>query len=287
MKPICVTKLLALSACGLALAVCADDLPVLTTGHNDVGVNYEDGAWDLHVHAEDLGMEYEPGGVWLKVGGSARTTVPSAPEFSFLGTAGGTIWILPAIQKPDLLFLGLGTEEIASGIFSNDTVRLALTSVDGPGDFIAYQLDAFGTPGVFFNSRDGLGASDFRTLTAGGHTHVNWAFTAPGRYRIGLQASGVLTTNHETTTSEVVTYLFDVGELPRLTLAAAAGDNNVHLQWLSETNASYQIQYRLNDNSGAWTNLGSPIAGTGSVIQRSAENNQAAQFFRLAVDYNR
>ena len=46
----------------------AAELPVLTAGHTDVGVNYEDGAWDLHVHAEDLGEEYEPDAVWLQVG---------------------------------------------------------------------------------------------------------------------------------------------------------------------------------------------------------------------------
>lgn len=100
----------------------AADLPVLTSGHTDVGVNYEDGAWSLHVHAEDLGKEYEPDAVWLKVGSSALSQVPTNAAFSFLGTSGTPIWVLPAVQQHDLLFLGLGTEEMASGIFSNDTV---------------------------------------------------------------------------------------------------------------------------------------------------------------------
>ncbi|MBK9137899.1 MAG: choice-of-anchor M domain-containing protein [Verrucomicrobia bacterium] len=287
-------NLIALSTLGtlvaatLALpgAVRAADLPVLTTGHADVGVNYEDGAWDLHVHAEDLGMEYEPDGVWLKVAASARTSVPSAPAFSFLGEPGAPIWMLPAIQRPDLLFLGLGTEELAAGVFSNNTVRLALKSVNGPGDFIVYQLDAFGSPVVSFNSRDGISSNDLRTLTAGSHVHVNWVFTAPGRYRIGLQASGVLAATGETTTSEVAEYLFDVGELPRLILSREEGHDHLHLSWLSETNARYQIQYRMDAVTGGWTNLGSPIAGTGDVIGEHIEPEHAAQFFRVLVDYN-
>lgn len=232
MKPFSDTSLIFVIFC-LALASSAEDFPVLTTGHTDVGVNYEDGEWDLHVHSESLGLEYHPDQVWLKVGGSARTVVPSAPPFAFLGAAGSPVWILPAIQKPDLLFLGLGTEELATGVFSNNAVRLTLTSVQGPGDFFVYQLDALGAPVVSFNSRDGISTNDARTLTAGAHTHVNWAFTAPGRYRVGLRASGMLASSGEVVISGVAEYLFDVGELPRLNLTKETGHGHLHLQWLS------------------------------------------------------
>lgn len=285
-KAVNLCVLTAAGALAIAATSRAADLPVLTTGHTDVGVNYENDAWDLHVHAEALGLEYEPDGVWLKVMPSARTTVPSAPAYSFLGSAGSSIWVLPAIQRPDLLFLGFGTEELASGIFSNNAVNLALKSVQGPGHFIVYQVDAFGSPLVFYNSRDGLDTNDVRTLLAGGHTHVNWAFTTPGKYRIGFQATGVLAATGETTTSDVVEYLFDVGELPRLTLAKEAGHDHLHLEWLSETNASYQIQYRMESSGGSWTSLGSPIAGNGGLMEEHIEPDQARQFFRVLVDYS-
>ncbi len=269
----------------LAVGLTAGELPILTSGHTDVGVNYEDDAWDLHVHAESLGEEYEPDAVWLKVGAAARTSVPANEAFKFLGEGGSPVWILPAIQKPGLLFLGLGTEEMAAGLFTNDTVRLALKSVEGPGHFAVYQLDAFGAPVVFMNSRDGIDANDTRSLAAGGHTHVNWAFSAPGKYRIGLQATGVLATSGQSTTSEVGEYLFDVGEAPRLTLAKEAGHDHLHLEWLSETNARYQIQYRTEVDSGNWTNLGSPIPGTGGVLEEHIEPESTRQFYRLLVDY--
>jgi surface-anchored protein len=285
-KAVNLCALAAAGALALAGSSRAADLPVLTTGHTDVGVNYEDDAWDLHVHAEALGLEYEPDGVWLKVMPTARTTVPSAPAYGFLGAAGSSIWVLPAIQRPDLLFLGFGTEELASGIFANNAVTLALKSVEGPGHFIVYQVDAFGSPIVFYNSRDGLDTNDVRTLLGGGHTHVNWAFTTPGKYRIGFQATGVLAATGETTTSDVAEYLFDVGELPRLALAKEAGHDHLHLEWLSETNARYQIQCRMEASGGSWTNLGSPIAGNGGLMEEHIEPEKARQFFRVLVDYS-
>src|SRR5262249_45894483 len=46
---------------------------VLSAGHVDIGVAYEDG-WDLHVHDEENDEEYEPYDVILHVGAAAITT---------------------------------------------------------------------------------------------------------------------------------------------------------------------------------------------------------------------
>jgi surface-anchored protein len=261
-------------------------LPVLVDGHTDVGINYEDDAWDLHVHAEDTGMEYAPDAVWIKVPSSARTSAPDGAAYSFLGAPGNALWVLSAVQHPNMPFLGFGTEEMASGIFSNNVVQLAFKGVEGPGDFIVYQSDMFGKPVVWFNSRDGLDASDVQQLAAGGHTHVNWVFTAPGKYHVKFQASGVLAATGQTTTSEIAEYLFDVGDQPLLALNRETGHDHLHLEWLSETNTHYQIQQRANTDSGSWTNLGSPIAGTGGTIDEHIEPSQASQFFRVLVDYS-
>ena len=42
----------------------------------------------------------------------------------------------------------------------------------------------------------------------GGHAHQNWAFTAPGVYKVDVQASGTLVGASEAIQSEVATFTF-------------------------------------------------------------------------------
>ncbi len=55
-------------------------------------------------------------------------------------TSGNSRWfsafyVLPQTENVNLVHLGLGTEELASGIFVNDSVTLRLAAVSGPGHF--------------------------------------------------------------------------------------------------------------------------------------------------------
>src|ERR1041385_1857097 len=88
-----------------------------TTDHADIGIAYEDGEWNLHVHDEGNDIEYDPAQIILLVGNVAKTTVPNNPAYSFLGAPGSAIWILPKVENAALLFLGFGAEEIPDGLF--------------------------------------------------------------------------------------------------------------------------------------------------------------------------
>lgn len=68
------------------------------------------------------------------------------------------------------------------------SVELAATDVDGPGGLAVYLTDALGEPEVYIDSSDGLGPQDRILLPPDAHTHVNWAFTAPGDYTLSLAA---------------------------------------------------------------------------------------------------
>jgi surface-anchored protein len=227
-------------------------------------------------------MEYEPDSIWLQVGFEALMPVPTNPAFSFLGEAGAPIWVLPAVENHDLLFLGLGTQEMASGIFSNDTVRLTLKSVTGPGHFALYHLDPLGNPIVSLNSRDGIDSADARSLTAGGHVHVHWAFTAPGQYRIGLQASGVLAATGETNTSDIAEYLFDL-QYDSILAVTRKDAATLALQWLSREHHEYHLQSAVELVDGAWmAHPGvDPVEGTGQFITLEVPVEHGPRFFRL------
>ena len=203
----------------------------LASGHTDVGIAFESGAFDLHIgqHEGSPPMEYEPGEAVLAVDITrAQSTVPSGASWSFLGAAGSSVWILPQVENPALIFLGLGTEELDAGLFVNDQVTLSLSAVRAPGAFSMYEVGVFGTPTVFMNSGDGVSEADGILLSTGSHRHVNWAFSTPGVYEVDFQASGVLVDGNQPILSGPVTYTFSVGVVPEpgsfsLILLAGAG----------------------------------------------------------------
>jgi len=183
---------------------------ILDTEHVDVGINYEDGAWDLHIHDETHDVEYEPGDAVLCVNGSAQTTISANPLFSFLGTPDSAVWILPNTQSSNLLFLGFGAEELANGLFLDDHVSMRLHSMSGPGSFAVFDFNSLGEPIVVMNSRDGFSAADTFSAVPGSHSDLNWAFSQPGFYTVNFEVSGTLADGNAFTSSGPVAYTFQV-----------------------------------------------------------------------------
>jgi surface-anchored protein len=201
------------SALSLTIATPAQAAPlvVLDKGHVDVvDVAYEEGGLHLHIHDETVepGEERDPADVLLRVLAPAKTTIPADPAFSFLGRSGDPVWILPQVENPDLLFAGLSTEELEAGVFAGDQVTLKLCAVYGPGKVSVFTTDAFGSPAVVFNSRDGL--PDTGALPVAGHQHANWSFTAAGTYRFVFSATGKLAATGAVVSSAPVTVTFKV-----------------------------------------------------------------------------
>jgi len=162
------------------------------TAHVHLQIGWRDGQWDLHVLDLEAGRS-EASETSFLVARLARTRVPEGSAFgSILGSPGTPVWILPQIENPVLLFLGIGTSHIPNGLFQNNRVRLTLTKVDGPGAFALFSTGALGQPVLHMTSLDGVEPDrDWIEIPAvNGHTHVNWAFTAPGFYRVGFSASG-------------------------------------------------------------------------------------------------
>jgi surface-anchored protein len=126
-----------------------------------------------------------------------------------LGNPGDSIYILPQDEKEGILFLGIAGDEIESGVFENDQVSLNLSTVEGPGSVYLYSTDAFGTPSKYFDSGDGISSEDQFPVSVGGHSHQNWAFSSPGIYRVGLNASGVLVDGTSAKSDDTV-FLFEV-----------------------------------------------------------------------------
>lgn len=195
---------------------------ILTNEHADIGIGYEDGMWDLHIHDEDNDVELEADETLIYIGSAGKTVRWAGSQWDFLGNnAGDDLWILPQTQNPQLVFLGIAGEEIDPGVFEGNVVHLFLSAVRGPGEFSVYSSDPGGNPTVRMASSDGITGDDFIPIPVGGHAHFNFALTAQGVYEIDLFAQGTI--NGQTVTSDVQTYYFGAEAVPEPTTMALLG----------------------------------------------------------------
>jgi surface-anchored protein len=192
----------------------------LSTGHVDVGVAFEEGAFHLHIHDEDTDTEFEPDEAILQVGALAHKVRPGGAAYNFLGNPGDMLWILEQVQDPNLLFLGIGSEEIADGTLTGDEYTFSLVSVThaNGGHFSLYEVDGFNNPTVMLNSGDGINGADSFVLPTGGHADFNWAFTQEGEYEIAFKVDGL---DGVTPVTQTATYTFDVVPEPTSALLLA------------------------------------------------------------------
>jgi surface-anchored protein len=193
-----------------------------TLGHGDIGMG-EGSTLELHLHAhagaiidgtalaEDT--EFEPDEAITIVPGTTKFARPEGSSWDFLGnTAGADTWRLPSNSAAAIAenapFLGIGAEEIDSGVFVNDRLTLTLIDVVGPGYFSLYKT-SLGTPTAYMTSFGGISGTDSIIVATGGHSHYNFGFSQPGSYNVTFAVSAVNSTTLETETSQA-TYTFNV-----------------------------------------------------------------------------
>jgi len=197
---------------------------VLSVGHVDViEVHLEDGELALAVRDDtvDPSVSRDPADVMFQALAGAAVEVPDIPAYTaFLGPAGTTVWILPQIQDPGLLWPGWNTLALSQGVFAGDEVSLRLLDVAGAGRVTLFTVDAVGEPTVLFRSDDGL--PDAVGVPVRSHSHANWTFGAAGSYTLTFQVDATLT-GGTPVSSGPVPYRFVVGELAEPPELAVAG----------------------------------------------------------------
>lgn len=209
---------------------------VYTSGHADLGVAYEDDELYVHLHAEGAIIngvfyasgEFDADAVQIFVPTSTLENrignVPPILDFDPIGVgAGQPFYKLPQTNleatTENAPFLGIGTEEIESGIFVNDQITLSVVNVSGPGYFSIFQ-DAVPGPNFIVSSFNGL--PDSFTYSTGVHDHFNYGFTAPGVYEVTFEASGELVGGGTVTGSGTYTFVVVVPEVSTMIMSSGA-----------------------------------------------------------------
>lgn len=210
--PLVAIAVLASLAVGVQPAAAAEQV-VLSKGHTDaVDVHYEGGALSLQVHDDTVSpaVYRDPADVTFHALPASAVEVPDHPDYAFLGPAGTTVWMLPQVQDPDLLWPGWNTTTLQSGVFAGDAVTMSLVDVEGPGDVWVFMSDALGLPLHKFRTDDGL--PDALQVPVHTHAHANWAFSATGTYTLTFQADATLAGGTPVSTGPV-DYTFVIGDL--------------------------------------------------------------------------
>lgn len=206
----------AAAAAGLILALAGSATPAqaapitLSSGHVDVlDVDYAAGGLVLTVNdgTGSTEIERDPTDVILEVPAAAKIAVPGGSDWSFLGPAGATAWVLPQSSTAGLLFAGWNTAEIPSGVVQGNSVTFRLNSVTGPGTVSVYTVSG-GTPTRLFDSSDGL--PDTRAVARNTHAHANWGFTQAGTYTVTFEVTARLASTGASITTGAEAYTFTV-----------------------------------------------------------------------------
>jgi surface-anchored protein len=209
-------------AAGLTLVLAARSQTFIASGHVDIGIGYENSAFDLHVHQEEpLSQEFAPGDAVFAVGPASAGVSLGGAYASFLGAAGTPVWILGTRENEQLPFLGFGTEELTAADWSGN-ISLSLKAITGPGTFSVWGVSGFGAPELKMSSVDGISANDRLLLVPGSHGHFNVGFSAPGDYLVTLEASGTHLVDG-LRTSDPATYRFQVVPEPSTWALALSG----------------------------------------------------------------
>ncbi|MGY6501132.1 MAG: anchored repeat ABC transporter, substrate-binding protein [Acidimicrobiales bacterium] len=131
--------------------------------------------------------------------------------------------LIPLVENValDTIWLGMrvrgdGTDLGASRV---SDVLVSAVALEGPGDLVAYLTESFGTPVFYIDSTDGFDASsgyrdDTAVLPPAAHTHMSWAFTEPGIYRLTVEARLAVAADERPIPMGRSTFTFAVGVDP-------------------------------------------------------------------------
>lgn len=131
------------------------------------------------------GLLLEEPGIMKMVHNNARKSAPKIEIAEKLEQYGGTVMKLEEDLGLDVLWLGWAVEGEVEG--DGSQVRTTATKLEGPGELRVYLTDTLGRPKVYVDSADGFDDADSFALPPEAHTHVNWAFSEPGTYRLTVE----------------------------------------------------------------------------------------------------
>lgn len=186
----------------------------------------------------------------------SRLKVPEGGALSFLGEAGDIVWNAPSqyYKNHAPVWAGYGAGAMPTQI-DPDSLALEFVGAQGPdGGEVSVWRSGSGAVDLDFTTRTNITTDNRRYIVPGGHGHINWSFSKPGRYWLTFQASATNKQTHTRIVSDTYKILWLVGEdadvqLPACTTAGAQIVTPAEAQ--SSTGGPDQIAPRPGDEAGS------------------------------------
>lgn len=166
---------------------------VIAAGHVDLGPRFVDGKWTIQLR-DDTGdpVVWRPlDNVVVQATDKAEVSVPADPAYSFLGTPGAKVWVIPQVQQAGVVWPGWNTQDTEVAKRVDREVTWSLNGVEGPGAFTLFLNSDFGKPAPVFDSRKPVPQET--GIDVNTHVHGNWTFSAPGTYLLDISMTAKLT----------------------------------------------------------------------------------------------
>lgn len=259
-----VGAMLAPTQANAADPVVLDDPIAFEIGHIDAfnPVLNDDGSIRLALKEDVTGSHVlrTPESVELVVKSAAQMTVPE----NYLPGMPSSIYYLPLTQDANLIWPGWDTQSLNPS-FPGSNTDIVVSAVDGPGQVLVWSSGSFGES-ISLMTDGGYTLPNTISQPYPAHTHANWAFTAPGIYKLTVQANVIAASNGETGSSQTATYTFVVA--PEVEIAGVQ-DSYADGAAIELTAAS-----PVASGSFEWSVDGTVVAGqNGSTLNLTAEQD--------------
>lgn len=201
--------------------------------------------------------------------------------------------VIPLVENVKLDTIWLGMRVIGTGSRWGATrassVDLTVTNVEGPGNMAAYLTGTFGEVDIKASSFDGFDPGDgYRRDTAvlptDAHTHMSWAFTTPGVYKVHYQSALRVDSSEKPINIGKTTITFAVGIDPH----AVPGMENATVLDSGHADVTADLDDRSmyiyaddKERSGAPQKLYDPQTTVISVPAKALSEIPASQSFRF------
>jgi len=271
---------------------------ILTNEHADVQVGFAAGAWSMFVRDKDINADFAAETSLQYVNTTfAQNLRPPGTTFDFIGVPSGqTYYRLPQLQNPNLLYHGYGAESVAPGTFgqydptaesrgretgAGRWVKIQLTDFTGPGHFSVWRNgdtgpvrymstfdDGVANPdadGIDYT--DGVGPDDAYWMLEGAHVHLNFAFTAVGRYEFTYRPTALIGGSFQTGPEFTFVYSVDhVGQLgfevTAFSVSEAAGDATITVARTGGSDGAVSVDFATGGGSATENVDYTPVSGT-------------------------